>query len=448
MPKFSIQSKLLTAIVSTCFVLLSGCGGGGGGSAVVPPLTTPVAATTTTSVITLDLTDTFTGTFAGNGFGVWGGDGGGDGGGADGGGGAGDGEFVKVKIRFPYTGQPDGTLTWTVLKSQYNIAGSSGVLTIRVDSPAGSAGTGGKGGYRVVASTVNGVSTPVRPNQANIFLSPHGVITGTLPRPINGGKDSAFTGFRFANATTAAISDYAGQYAFARTLADSGSGANQQIDAGVFNLNADGTGRFCQQLSYSATCTNGLDVVASFTDSNNNVVQIKPASVQSTSFSGSYPVAGSAIAVFRKFGSNSVSFTADLAFVRNDSKAITGALYASRITGASAVNLNGVLGSYNATIKKISGGLAFVASIELSSANIGGTFKSRVGPGITTCPPSETLTAGPVNGVVTSTSTTNPIPTYAVQLDNDTFVFVQSGFQLGIARRYSNDPNATACPAN
>jgi hypothetical protein len=86
-----------------------------------------------------------------------------------------------------------------------------------------------------------------------------------------------------------------------------------------------------------------------------------------------------------------------------------------------------------------------VVSAQFSLANIGGTFKSRayVGAG---CQTPETLTAGPVNGVVTSTSS-DPIPTYSFQLDSDTFVFFERGFNLGIVRRYSTNPNATPCPA-
>ena len=104
----------MVALVSA----LTACGGGGSGTAT----TTPTPTTPASSALALGLADTFTGTLLGGGTGLWSGDVGADGGSADGGGAAGDGEFVKVSMKFPSATSAAGTLTWTVLRSQFGIA--------------------------------------------------------------------------------------------------------------------------------------------------------------------------------------------------------------------------------------------------------------------------------------------------------------------------------------
>ena len=439
-PSISNTFLIRTALSSACIVLLASCGGGGGGSSTPAPPSTSLE---------LALSDTFTKTFDGTGFGVWSSAGGGDGGTGDGGGGAGDGEFVKIKIQFPYAGQPNGTLTWTILKSQYGIAGSTGVLTFKQDAAVLPGGTGGQGGYIVTGSTVNGVVKTVSAKQSNIFISKNGLVTTSLPLPIGTGTDAAFSGIRFLDATTPQLADYAGQYVYVRLFADVGTGANKDVDGGVINLNADGTGRVCDGVTaYSPTCTDGFDITSAFTDSSHNVVAISVSAAQSVPFASSiHPVSGTGFFVAKKFGTNSISFTADLTVLQNDNTTVTGALYASRITGASPVNLASLVGSYNITGTVIAGGPLGPQVNQFSIKNIGGVIKGRGKATPSGCDTSETFSAGPMNGVAQSQGSPGGSVSYFFQIDTDTIVFVESQQNMGLARKYSSSGDDTPCPA-
>jgi hypothetical protein len=440
-------------LFSLSAALLTSCGGGGGSS-------TPAASINTT-LVALNLADTFTTPLTGSG-GRWTGDGlATDGGFADAGGGAGDGEFIKVHVNFPYSGHPNGALTWTVLRSQYGINGATGTLTIQADPTSSGSATGNFGGYLVTASVVNGVSQAVSAGQQKIFVSSNGLITGTVPLPIGGGSDVAFTVTRFAEAPNTSIANVAGQYAFASMYAAAGTGANPEVGHGVININADGTGRICAYpaTTYSASCSPGVDVLFSYLNSVTypGVVQITLAPTQSTSTN---TTALNSLMIFKSFGSGNRSFIADFANIQNGPN--TGVIYGSLI-GAIPVNPASYVGTFsgfvyaNFSASNLSG--VFKKQISGSTGNFSGnvvrslTLAPFTNYDCTTARNNENvLTAGPNYATINSIPQANPsgTPTYHILLDTDAVVFVEtdsppSQNNIGFITQTSTTPGATGC---
>ncbi len=434
----SVNSKYASALVVALVSGLTACGGGGSGTATAPAATTPTPPAST--ALALGLADTFTGTLLGGGTGLWSGDVGADGGSADGGGAAGDGEFVKVSMKFPSATSAAGTLTWTVLRSQFGIANSTGTLNIQRD-------TTGVGGYKVVG--VNGVATAVRATQGNFFVSTSGQLNGTLPLAVGTGgavKDSIFNGIRFndAKSTSTDMSEFAGQYGFGILAAAVSTGANPDVSGGIFNLNANGTGRICEGFVYSATCANGLDIVATFDDpASRNLIRMVAAASQSQPITGGAANGVNGLFVPRKFGTSGVSMTGDIVFTSASLPNRTGAVYASRV-GSSAINAASLVGAWSATSRNI---LSNSSTSNLAAVNfVGGVLKAGSRATATTCgSSSSTLTPGPLNSVVTITGGGNTSSRYLVQLDADLAVFVAPGEELGLLRRYSTNPLAAPC---
>ena len=418
-------------------MIVTACGGGGSSTAAPPPVANVPLA--------LNLSDSFTaGVLTGDGSGLWSGSSGGDGGAGDGGGAAGDGEFVKVKMRFPYAGQPNGTLTWTVLRSQYGITGSTGNLTIQADAS-------GAGGYKVTA--VNGSAAAVSAGQGNFFVSKSGQLSGMLPLPIKGGQNNLFNGVRFKDGTSSAtdMSEIAGTYVWGATGSDLTTGANPDITGGSLKINADGSGRSCSGVfAWSANCTNGLDLLATFDDpASRNLIRVKAAATQSQPIAAGGATAIDMLAVARKFGNNGVSLTADFVVTRTGTTSRTGAMYASR-QGSAPSNPADFTGAWNYTGRSIQNPLP-TGSAYFAIANVSGVIKANGGLNAATCMPPDkivTFSAGPVNGVVTGT---RPVPfpgegpSYAIQLDTDMTAIVTPASELGLARRYSVDPTKAPC---
>jgi hypothetical protein len=437
-------SVLMAALLAT----LAACGGGGGGgdAPAAPPAaptpTTPVA--TTPDAIALEATDSFTfaGYLFGDGSGTWSGGDGGDGGSGDGGGAGGDGEFIKVNMKFPFKGQATGTLTWKVLRSQYGITGNTGTLTIEKDAAT-------NGGYKITA--VNGSTASVRATQSNFFVSKSGQLSGSFPLPIGAGgsvKDVLFNGVRFADAKSTAtdMSEFAGQYAYgsvSKKLASSFT----SVENGVFKLNADGTGRVCGgTLTHSATCADGMDVVASFIDpAVRNVIRIKQAPTQSTPFSGGTTSnVLDMLAVMRKFGTNGgVSLTGDVVNTISGNPATagtyTGATYASRI-GAAPLDPNALIGAWNIVDRNTANSVTSFARTAI--ANVGGVVKTRDFEIPGGCQSTQTvLTPGPVNGTFSGGGGAFT----GILLDEDSAVGVE-GQNIVFIRRYSTNPTVvTGC---
>ena len=431
-------------VATVAAVMLAACGGGGGGgeTAVVtpPPVVTPDPVL---PPIVLNLEDPFAFILAGT-DGLWnfeggGGGGGGDGGG-DGGGGGGDGEFIKVRMKFPTLTIPTGSMTWTVLRSQFGINNNTGVLTIVKD-------TSGKGGYKV--TEVNGSAAAVRPTQDNFFVSTSGQITGSFPLPIGPGgavKDSLFSGIRFKDGVSAAsdLSEYAGTYFFAFVGSPVGGGP-LDIDGGFFRINADGTGRICLDVpAWIATCPIGLDLSAKFDDpTTRNLVRIVEAKVQSLPIAAGTPTKIDMLTIFRKFGTSGVAVTADTVNTLASGAKETYAIFASRLGSAPAVP-SSLIGAWNVTARNVNP--AFSGSFQAAIANVGGAIKSLGGTSSTACfQDSSTLTAGPVDGAFTGRTTGSNSDFYIIPLDVDYVITLSPGQQIAFVRRYSKDPTKAPC---
>ena len=420
----------VSALIAAMVAGLVACGGGGGGS-----------STLTSSILNLKLSDPFTAVLIGDGTGLWvdNSGGGGDGGG-DGGGGAGDGEFVKVSMLFPNTSRPTGTLTWTILRSQYGKTNATGTLTIQKDASA-------VGGYKV--TEVNGVPSSLA-TQGNFFVSTSGQLSGTLPLPIGTGgaiKNSLFSGFRFKDIASAPtdMSDYAGQYGFGIIDSNLSGAPFTEVDGGQFTLNADGSGRICPQtFIYSTTCANGINVKATFDDpSSRNLVHIKETATQGT-FASGHATGIDMLAVVRKFGSSGVSFSGDAVFMVGGAAAATGAVYGSRLA-ASPADPTTLIGAWNYTYTSISNNASLgSASNQVAIANVGGAIKVSAGTLAGCNASSNTISAGPVNGVFQSLDG-NSNQVFTIQLDTDFLVVVTGGAEIGFARRYSADPANAPC---
>jgi hypothetical protein len=336
-----------------------------------------------------------------------------------------------------------------VLRSQYGITGSVGVLSIQKDAS-------GAGGYKVTGVTVNGLATPVRTNQGNFFVSTTGQLSGTLPLAIGAGgsvKDVLFSGIRFKDAVSAAadMSEYAGNYGFGLITADVGTGANVAIGAGVFNIAANGSGRLCGNASsYSASCTNGIDFVASFDDpATRNLLRLRTAASQSQPIAAGFKTGLDMLAVVRKFETSNISFTGDLVATGPGQTNRTGAIYASRFSAA-ARSPSTAIGAWNYTYRStknaVPGGSALVAV-----ADVGGVIKSRDGERNASgqCTnASGTLTAGPGGSLAITTAAAVPVLSYFIPLDTDLAVVVETDAELGLARRFSTDPTKAPCQPN
>ncbi len=434
-------SVLMGALLAT----LAACGGGGGGgdapATPAPTPTTPVA--TTPDAIALEASDSFTfaGYLFGDGSGTWSGGDGGDGGSGDGGGAGGDGEFIKVNMKFPFKGQPTGTLTWKVLRSKFGITGNTGTLSIEKD-------TSGNGGYKITA--VNGSAAAVRATQGNFFVSSSGQLSGTFPLPIGAGgsvKDVLFNGVRFADAKSSAtdFSEFAGQYAFAVISNTVGTGANSTTGIGVAQLNADGTGRICDNtFTFSATCTNGLDIVATYNDtSSRNLIRFKAAPTQSQPLASGNGNVLDALVVVRHFGTaDGVSMTGDFVTTGNGDPGTTGAFYGSRIR-ATPVNLAAQVGAFTFTGRIINfGSISLKVASNFVGADLKGGSESSKGVCANS---SSTSFVGPVNGVTTVVGGGIATTRYSIVMDVDMAVHVNPGTSLGFLRRFSTDPAQSPC---
>ena len=404
---------------------LTACGGGGGSGPTASSPPDPTPAPSPTSV-----------TLAGDGNGLWSGDAGGDAGGGDGAGAAGDGEFVKVSITFPNAVTSTGTLTWTVVRSQYGLTGTTGTLSIQKDKS-------GQGGYKVVA--VNGVPS-VSSSQANFYVATNGQISGSLPLMINGGrKDTLFTFAQLLKSTGSStdFSEYAGQYGFGFIAVDTGTGFNPIVSSGVFQLKADGTGRICDQsFVYSDSCTNGLDVVATYEDpAARNLLRFRQAAKQSHAIANGWATGADVLAVMHKFGSSGMSFTGD--FVTTGPNANrTGAQFGSRV-GSAPLNPTALVGAWNSVIVVPYYGI-YTTYFAISNSN--GTVRSRYGISPTNCgATTSTLVANPLmNGSLVS-YTPGSSDSYVIQLDSDVAAYVVPGEEIGFARRYSTKPTDAPC---
>lgn len=427
--------------LSVCTLAACGGGGGGGSSASAPPPTqTPAPAP-----IALNIDDPFTTPLTGDGSGLWAFDGGGGGdggdGGGDGGGGGGDGEFVKVKLRLPSVTKPTGTIVWTVLRSQFGINNNTGTLTIQKD-------LSGNGGYKV--TQVNGSASAVRQGQSNFFISATGQITGTLPLPLGTGGaviDSMFSGIRFKDATTAAndLSEYAGNYVFAVYDADVGTGAGQDIGIISLKINADGTGRVCTETYlWSATCP-GLDIIARYDDPTTKyVIRIVESAQQSISIPSNAVSVADIIFVARKNGTTGVSMTGDGVYSRVVGGKRTGIFYGARASAAPAA-LSSLVGAWSYTNRTVGANPSATGTAFFAITSSGGVTKARGGTSATNCLPfTRTLTAGSVNGMVT-TSAAGQDTTQLILLDSDLAVNVSLGAEIGLVRRYSSDPLKAPC---
>ena len=344
---------------------------------------------------------------------------------------------------FPNASTPTGTVTWTVLRSQYGILNTTGTLSIQKDAAI-------TGGYKVTASVVNGTAVAVSPKQGNFFVSTSGQLSGTLPLPILGGRDAIFNGIRFKDATSVStdMSEYAGQYVWAEMDANVGTGLNAGTGYGSLNLNADGTGRVCKQtFVYNASCANGMDIVATFDDpAVRNLIRIKQAATQSLPIPNGNATALDMLAVVRKFGADGVSLTADFVATGGSGPGGTGILYASR-TGVT-LTPSDAIGAWNYSGRNVTAGLS--GSVRMAIANVGGVIKSRPFDLATaTCSPGESrLTSGPVSSVNqgewwSPSSGYSGQYSYAFQIDADTFVNVNANagqLEFGVGRRLSADP--------
>jgi hypothetical protein len=444
-----MKKRVSTIIFATVAAgLLASCGGGGGGTTAVTPTPTPTPDPVLTPIV-LNLDDPYAIVLTGTGEGLWNfesGGGGGDGGdgGGDGGGGGGDGEFIKVRMKFPTVAKPTGSLTWTVLRSQFGINNNTGTLTIVKDP-------NGQGGYKV--TEVNGSAAAVRATQANFFVSTSGQLSGSFPLPIGTAgavKDSLFSGVRFKDGVSAAsdLSEYAGTYLWANIGAPVGGGG-VFIGAGVFRLNADGTGRVCSNTTvWSATCPTGLDLTTKFDDpASRNLLRTVEAKVQSLPIAAGTFTTIDMLSVVRKFGTGGVAITADLVGAPASGSKETAALYASRIAAAPADPAANV-GAWNYTNRTAGPAFGQEGSAQFAIANVGGVIKARGGQSPTACLPiTSTLIAGPVNGALTVKNPGNS-DGYFIQLDVDYGVVVTPNEEIGFVRRYSKDPTKAPCQPN
>jgi hypothetical protein len=447
----------VSVLMGVVLATLAACGGGSSGgagdvTATPAPAPAPTPTPTTPDAIALEATDgfLFTGSLLGDGAGAWSGGDGGDGGSGDGGGGAGDGEFVKVSMKFPFTGQPTGTLTWKVLRSQYGITGNTGTLSIEKDVAT-------KGGYKITA--FNGNAAAVRATQSNFFVSSSGQLSGTLPLPIGAGgavKDALFSGIRFLDAKSKAtdMSEVAGLYAAAAINAEVGTGAKPAVGFQIFKLNANGTGRACsyQTGTYSDTCTDGLDFVATFVDAaNRHVIRFKEATTQSQPIAAGRATSIDMLAVVRKFGTDGASFTGDVVTSAAGRVSRTGAFYASRI-GATPRSLASMVGAWNYTGRDLNSSVSSSTQVAINFVN--GDLKvtgSASGGG---CQASaSTITPSPLNVVLNvsvNVLDNDPQATKVmIPMDTDLAVFITTNSNrnnsVGMLRRYSTDPTKAPC---
>lgn len=447
-----MRKKYLKSFVNVLPIALLVACGGGSSSDVSDNVNTGDTTTVTanSSYSPFSLSDSYSGSsFSGNGYGYGGDTGDGS---ADAGGAAGDGEFIRLRGRFPTTGNTS-ILTWTVLRSQYGIQDSSGTLTVEPDLTANG------GGYKVLSYTINGgASQSARPKQSNIFVSAKGQISGTLPLPINGVRDAAFTAMRFADSksTTVDFADYAGSYVFAQMAADKGTGLDKSTAAGIVKINSDGSGRICPSENWSSTCPDGADIKLSYDDAlDQRLVRIQAAATQTVPIPTNGRNQLDVLAVFRKFefpngsSNDGLSFTADwLSWDSRSSSSAqrTGIAYASRIGTVdeiASVNLNSTgsdfVGAWNYVGSPVSGSTyKAYARAEV----ISGSLKVSVGSGVIGTPCTETwrFSQDPMlSGVAKLTSVSNSAVGYGVLIDSDTFVYINPEYEIGIARRYSGD---------
>jgi hypothetical protein len=442
------------AVSTTCVAaaLLSACGGGGGGSSSTTAA--PAAGTAVTALAAIATTDTYSGTLTGA-LGRWGGRGGGaNSGGAASGGGAGDGEFVEINSVFPQDSVSTGTITWKVLRSQYGIGGTTGTLTIMEDT------TSTKGGYKV--TEVNHVPSAVRATQGNFSVSATGQVTGTLPLAVGAGgavKDVLYSGVRYidgTSSTAANFSDYAGTYGVAGISATAGTNASPDIFTGVLKLNSDGSGRYCgDTATYSDTCTNGINVTASYEyPTTPNVVHFKSTATQVPAIAAGSANTVDMYAMVRKFGSGGLnrSISGDYVTTGDSRGNRTGSMFASllNVTQVDVSNSSPIIGAWDYTARNIettSSGGSYNAPVAINF--VGGQLKMNVPYKDGTCTDigrRRTFSPGPVVGAATLTSAGTYADGYSFFLDDDLAVFVVPSAELGFVRKFSSSASAAgAC---
>ena len=404
--------------------LLVSCGGGSGTAA---PTDGPLSISTAT--------DTLTTAFAGTGGGYWdgaGGDGGG-GGGADGGGGAGDGEFVQFHIDF-------GTLkfSWTVLRSEYGIAGQTGSLNLVKDLS--------NGGYKAIGTGAE---------QANIFVSKAGQVTGSIPLVVGGSTVyMTYNAMRYKDAVTN-FNQVAGTYVLVAIIRSVNTGANPETTVGTININNDGTGRFCPESGYSDTCNNGFPVTVGFDDPAN------PKLIKVTS-SDAHALIG--YGVTRTNDQNVQTAFLDISFTDNSLGRRTGNVAMAKLSTINFNPANFTGAWYYAAID--TGSTSRSMGTGQASFN-GTTYKTLDSGGSTTCNSSNpAFDQGTIGNASTYESTFtsagylfsafpggNPSPAIMIPISTDLLAIARSGTttpgdhgNYALLRRYNTNPGVAPCP--
>ncbi|NVO07043.1 MAG: hypothetical protein HXX19_14480, partial [Rhodoferax sp.] len=339
-----------------------------------------------------------------------------------------------------------GSIAWKVLRSQYGIGGTTGTLTIMEDT------TSGKGGYKVTA--VNGSAAAVRATQGNFSVSATGQVTGTLPLAVGAGgaiKDVLYSGVRYADGTSstaADFSDYVGIYGVAGISATAGTNASPDVFTGVLRLNSDGSGRFCgDTTSYSATCTDGINLQASYEyPTTPNVIHIK--STTTTGIAAGKPTTVDLYAMVRKFGSGGLnrSISGDFVTTGDSRGNRTGSMYAALLNVAAldVSSSSSIIGAWDYTARNVEVGGDGSYNAPAAINFVGGQLKLNVPYKDGNCTDTgrqRIFTAGPVTGAGTLTSTTYGAG-YTFLLDDDLAVFIVPGAEIGFVRKFSTSPSA------
>ena len=417
--RLSPAVKLLPVVLAS---MLASCGGGGGGASA------PVASSSLTISFAAD---TLTGALGGDGAGLW--DGSGGGGGADGGGGAGDGEFVQFHIDFTSL-----KFSWTVLRSEYGIAGQTGSLDLVKDSAS-------FGGYR--AATGPGAQ------QANIFVSRSGQVTGSIPLQVGGTTIyMAYNAVRYKDAVST-LAQVAGTYGIGALVRDANTGANPATSVGTLKLNADGSGRLCPETGYSDACANGFNVAIAYDNPSD------PKLLKITS-SDAHAMVGYGLGRTNDKGVQTAVM--DISFVDDHGARKTGAIYAAKLSSINFVPSDYSGAWYYSVIDLGSGSrstgtgrLSFKSDSTWKSQDTGGFdcanpqwFDSGVMGNATVYEP----TAGSLGYINSSSPGGNPNPYILIPLSSDLLALVRKGDStagnhgnFGLLRRYSTDITKAPC---
>jgi hypothetical protein len=307
----------------------------------------------------------------------------------------------------------------------------------------------GKGGYKVTA--VNGSATAVRSTQGNFSVSATGQVTGTLPLAVGAGgavKDVLYSGVRYSDGTSSStvdFSDFAGTYGLAGISTTAVTNASPDIFTGILKLNSDFTGRYCGGTTvYSDTCTNGINLIASFEyPTTPNVVHIK--STTSPGIGAGFANSVDLYAMVRKFGTGGLnrSLSGDFLSTGDSRGTRTGSMFATRLFLSDLVvsSSSPIIGAWDYTARSIVGDGSYNSPTAIKF--VGGQLKLNI-PYLGNCSDvgrQRVITTGPVMGAITMTSSIYA-PGYSFFLDDDLAVFVVPDQELGFARKFSSNPLA------